>query len=286
MNDVKRSISRIHLSDEQKQRMKQHIKNEQVTGRQVSKSKNYVPFVSAAFVVVAGLFLLLLQPGELLVESGEVNGSFNIAEILRQVERSHIYWAIASACFYILSMHLLRRSIIETVRWQNDPRIQEWHAFVVNKNKFWFINSTIILIYLFGTFSIFSIWVHYIVFLVVFILFYLSYTLFTIRQNVWSCCPTCGIKLTRKQIRKKTSYSAFKETCDACNSPLFLKSVAASRNSIGFIPALMIPLVNWFDYPILFIVILIASLLFIHYRFAPYMLQFADHDEQLHKKLW
>ena len=276
-------LGQLKLSHTKKQRMIEQIQS----AKPKSRGNWGYRLVLPSFVILAVLFTLLtLQPANVI---DLVSGTTTTVEADHQkFITKTFYWfgggLIVGVLFFVQAIAIL----LKTVRWDNSPRVQRIRAYLQgDKGQVTRLFSFVLLALLLLLPLVVTLYVpNPILLLQVYICFFIyanlvASQLWDLRESRGVVCPTCGHHFTRKEVRKKTT-NAYKETCDKCDGPLYVKKM----NRTNAVKAVILPcvIIGLPQMGMPFLLVVSTAVIYISiiiYYIAPLMTEFTTEDEPL-----
>ena len=278
----KQELEQIRLTDVQKERMKERIKQPSIKRR-----KSFVPIIGPAFVILALFSIwLTLQPQT----NYKTASRDTVRELLFQPLNLEITsWIVATLLLMMGSYTLFILNCLKVKRWQHRPVVQKVQRMLNLPNLIWLVLSVLLLqaivwigafylpfrlVFVQGMFSIF------LIALILLIQIYLTRDLFQPH------CPHCGEVFTKKQARKKATM-AYKETCDTCGELIYPDRKVVQKQGMFYMIAPICIALQWtgihnmYPFSILFITVLATFFLIV-----PYTTQFIKESDDQQPPLW
>ena len=282
MRNLKERLEPVKLSDVQRQRILQNVKDKPFQKENERRWK-LGPLVASSILAVAGLFILmalLSEPASLFKQGAE---SSTTSSVKLDLSIKALILAMFTSISMVISYIALRKNLHEVKRWQTTTKLRAYMdnkifsiiVYIVGLAVIW--SGTLLLTWAelyvqiwFSMFSIFSIFM---------------WQIWLTRDNEWCKCPHCGTPLTRKAIRKKTTWY-FRETCDECGKRIYLIKRAESIVEVVGLPFVFFMYYSFFDLNPLLTIIMIVTVIWFTLRYImPYSYQF-DKEPDKDEKLW
>lgn len=276
MQNFKESLSKIELSEEQKQKLAKNLKR---PAKKVSK----LPLVILpVFLSVALFFLFITLTGDSQNFKPVAKSSSSITFISSYpLSGRAIVFAIINSVLILMNSFMFRRNLKMVPRMQKRAFLQELHVYI-HKPVFLIILIVIAQLLLWGI-SISTMYAavfNQALFIVLIILTLWQSLAYRTRNDTWCSCPHCQMKMTRWQIHKKSKWNK-REKCDTCQQPIVVTSESYNDKVLGYF--VLIPgigLYTTFDFHFMLAGMYVMSLYFLNfYVYFPYTMVF-DRDEE------
>ena len=282
MRNLKERLEPVKLSDVQRQRILQNVKGSRFQQENERRWK-LGPFIASSILAVAGLFILialLSEPTSLLEQGAESSTASNVK---LDLSIKAVILATVASISMVISYIALQKNLHEVKRWQTTTKLRAYMDNKICSTIFYIVglaviwSGTLLLTWAelyvqiwFSMFCIFSIFM---------------WQIWLTRDNEWCKCPHCGTPLTRKAIRKKTTWY-FRETCDECGKRIYLIKRAESIVEVVGLPFVFFMYYSFFDLNPLLTIITIVTVIWFTLRYImPYSYQF-DKEPDKDEKLW
>ncbi len=276
MQNFKESLSRIQLSNDQKEKLAKNLKR---PAKKVSK----LPLVILpVFLSVALFFLFITLTGDSQNFKPVAKSSSSITfRSSYPLSGRAIIFAIVNSGLILLNSFMFRRNLKMVPRMQKQAFLQELHVYI-HKPIFLLILIVMAELLLWGisVSTMYAAVFNQASFIVLFILSIWQSMAYNTRNHTWCSCPHCQTKMTRWQIHKKSRWE-YRVNCDACQQPILVtKESYGDKVGAYFVPLTGIGLYTAFHFPFILAGMYVVSLYFLSfYIYFPYTMVF-DRDEE------
>ena len=278
----KQELEQIKLTDVQKERMAERIKQPSIKRR-----RSFVPIIGPAFVILALFSIwLTIQPQT----NYKTASQDTMKELIFQPLNLEItLWVTATLILIMSSYTLFILNCLKVKRWQHHPVIQKVQCMFKFPKMIWLVLSVLLLqaIVWLGAFYLpYRLFFVQGMFSVFFIALILLIQIYLTRDLFQPHCPYCGEVFTKKQARKKATM-AYKETCDTCGGLIYPDRKVVQKNGAFYLIAPMCIALQWTGihsvYPLSILFITGLSMIFL---VAPYTTQFTKESDDQQPPLW
>lgn len=278
----KQELEQLKLTDVQKERMKERIKQPSIKRR-----KSFVPIIVPAFVMLT-IFLIWLnvQP-----QTNYKTANQDTMEKLmfQPLNLEMTLWITATLILMIGSYTFLILNCLKVKRWQHRPVVQKVQRIFKSPKMIWLVLSVLLLqavvwvgafylpyrlLFVQGFFSIFL------------IATILLTQIYLTRDLFQAHCPHCGEIFTKKQARKK-AINAFKETCDECGERIYPDRKVVQKQASVYLIAPICTALQWTGIHVVYMFsILVITGICLFFFITPYLTQFTKESDDQQPPLW
>ncbi len=266
MYNLKEKLQVLELSDIQKNRIKQNIQ------QPIVRKNKTIPFVFAAAVALAIFFVAISLSSS--SPTTTVQGA-NPEETLPFMTSNVAWWSIANTVLVIYVIFQLKKCLSIVKRWQHVHLLQQLNGILYKTHNA--IGISMLLAGLIWSGAIILPWPLLFAqgcFIVLFTVAFVLGPVKDTKDNHWTSCPHCQVKMKRWHIISKSSLPT-NEKCASCGNQLFIHEKYYPFVILFIVPYMGFPLNTFLELPKVFAVLyMILSFTTLCVFFVPYVIKF------------